>query len=84
MPLSPQQVHVLAWRELRFLQAAGTPELARLAGVIAGIITARDGAGFEPAPLPTQVRRQARPCQSCALAGPADRVAIAFEGVTVV
>lgn len=64
MPLSPQQVHALAWRELRFLQAAGTPELARLAGVIAGIITARDGAGFEPA------RGTARPSLDLMQSGP--------------
>jgi hypothetical protein len=64
MPLSPLQVHALAWRGWRFRQAAGTPDLARLAGVIAAIIAARDGAGFESA------RGTARPRLDLMQSGP--------------
>ena len=54
MSLSPQEVHAFAWQEVRNLLAADTSDLALLAGVIAGIITARDGSGFRAAPIPAQ------------------------------
>ncbi|MEH6435862.1 hypothetical protein [Massilia sp. DD77] len=52
MPMSEQEIHALTWNELRELKQEDLSDLSLLAGTIAGIVTATNGAGFKAAPLP--------------------------------